>query len=378
MSMSRTGCLVIAAALTWAQAPVEAAELKVGFIGPLSGGAAVYGNEPLEAARFALDEIHKSGALGQHRITLVPADSAANPGQAAQAVRRMIESDNVLAVIGGSTSAETQAVIEVTKAAGVPQISPLAQDALLTRQGNKWFARIAQDTDLWGGISAGWVADKNKAKSVYILARNDNYGRSLTEGMAKVFGQKQVKILDTVYYEPANKDFKPTLVKLKDAKPDFVILNGFYTDTGLIVKQMGELEIKQPFYANTAPAIPQFMDIAGPAANGAYGGAYYLAGSIETETGKNFLAKWRAKYNRDPSQYEGMGYDVTYVLSEAIRRADQAGKLNREGVRDAIYAIKDFEGATGKISIRDNGDVDRPLPFFQLRDRKLVLDFLAK
>lgn len=73
-----------------------------------------------------------------------------------------------------------------------------------------------------------------------------------------------------------------------------------------------------------------------------------------------------------------MGYDVMFVLAEAIRNADKAGKLNREGVRDAIYAIKNFQGGTGTISIRDNGDVDRPLPFFRLKDRKLEFDFLAK
>lgn len=369
---------LLGAAVALAGGPAAAAEFKVGIVGPLSGSAAVYGIEPLEGAKFALEEIHKSGMLGQHKITLIPADSAGNPGQAAQATRRMIESDNALAILGSMTSAETQAMIEVTKAAGVPHISPGAQDAALTRQGNKWFARISQDADRWGRYAAGWVADKHKAKTVYILARNDNYGRSLTESMLNVFGEKQVKVLETVYYEPSNKDFKPMLIKLRDAKPDFIVLNGFYTDLGLVVKQIGELQIKFPIYTGTAAAIPQFMDIAGPASDGAYGSAYYLAGSIDSEAGKAFLSKWRAKYKRDPSQYEGMGYDVMFVLAEAIRNADKAGKLNREGVRDAIYAIKNFQGGTGTISIRDNGDVDRPLPFFRLKDRKLEFDFLAK
>lgn len=368
---------VLAGTLTLAGAAAQAAEFKVGIVGPLSGGAAVYGLEPLEGAKFALEEIHKSGMLGAHKINLIPADSAGNPAQAAQATRRMIESDNVLAILGSMTSADTQAMIEVTKAAGVPHISPGAQDSALTRQGNKWFARISQDAERWGGYAAAWVADKHKAKTVYIMARNDNYGRSLTEAMAKVFNDKKVKILDTIYYEPSNKDFKPMLIKLRDAKPDFIVLNGFYTDLGLVVKQIGELEIKHPIYTGTAAAIPQFMDIAGPASDGAYGSSYYLAGSISSDAGKAFLTKWRAKYNREPSQYEGMGYDLMYVLAESMRVADKAGKLNREGVRDAIYGIKNYEGGTGRISIRDNGDVDRPLPFFRLKDRKLQFDFLA-
>ncbi|MGE0802552.1 MAG: ABC transporter substrate-binding protein [Lautropia sp.] len=366
------GSLAVAAGLA------HAAEFKVGIVGPLSGGAAVYGIEPLEGAKFALEEIHKSGLLGSHRVTLVPADSAGNPGQAAQAARRMIESDNVLAILGSMTSAETQAMIEVTRAAGVPHLSPGAQDASLTKQGNKWFSRISLDADRWAEYAVGWIAGKHKAKSVYILARNDNYGRSLTEGMVRYFKDKQVNVLDTIYYEPSNKDFKPMLVKLRNANPDFIVLNGFYTDLGLVVKQIGELQIKFPIYTGTAAAIPQFADIAGPAANGAYGTAYYFAGSIDTAAGKRFQEGWRAKFKRDPSQYEGMGYDAMYVLAEAMRNADKAGKLDREGLRDAIYAIKDFEGGTGRISIRPNGDVERPVPFFRLKDRKLEFDFLAK
>ena len=378
MSKARIAGWIFASTITLAGAALQAAEFKVGIIGALSGSAAVFGLEPLEGTKFALEEINKSGMLGAHKIVLITADSAGNPGQAAQAARRMIESDNVLAILGSITSGESQAMIEVTKAAGVLQLSQGAQDSALTRQGNKWFARISQDAERWGGSAASWISDKHKAKSVYMLARNDNFGRSITEGMTKVFNAKNVKILDTIYYEPANKDFKPMLIKLRDAKPDFIVLNGFYTDLGLVVKQIGELQIKHSIYTGTAAAIPQFMDIAGPASDGVYGTAYYIAGSITSEAGKKFVANWRAKFNRDPSQYEAIGYDSAYVLAEAMRIADKAGKLNREGVRDAIYSIKDFEGATGRISIRDNGDVDRPVPFFQLKDRKLQLDFLAR
>jgi branched-chain amino acid transport system substrate-binding protein len=187
-----------------------------------------------------------------------------------------------------------------------------------------------------------------------------------------------VTVVGRVAYEPNGREFKPILTRVAEAKPDFVSILGFYTDTALIVKQMGELGIKTPVFANTSPAITQYREIAGPASEGSYGALYYFAGSIDTEPGRNFVKNWQAKFNRMPTQYEGMGYDVTRVMAEAIKRADAAGKLNPQGIRDAIFTIKDFDGATGPITILPNGDVQRPMPFVQLVGGELKLDFLMK
>jgi branched-chain amino acid transport system substrate-binding protein len=73
-----------------------------------------------------------------------------------------------------------------------------------------------------------------------------------------------------------------------------------------------------------------------------------------------------------------MGYDNMLVLAEAIKRAGATGKITRASVRDALFTIKDFPGGTGQITILPNGDVKRPLPFVQLNDGKLALDFVIE
>jgi branched-chain amino acid transport system substrate-binding protein len=374
-SILLTGVLAVGLA---ANSAALGKEIKVGLIGPLSGPVAVYGTETLAAAEFALAEIHASGMLGPHRIKLISADTTANPGAAAQAVQRMIDGDEVMAVIGGSTSAETAAAIEVTQAAKIPQLSHLAQDTALTQKGNPWFARITQTAKVFSSSAAKWTLDRHKVKTVFILNRNDNYGGSLAEAFDATAKELGVTVVGRVAYEPNGREFKPILTRVAEAKPDFVSILGFYTDTALIVKQMGELGIKTPVFANTSPAITQYREIAGPASEGSYGALYYLAGSIDTEPGRNFVKNWQAKFNRMPTQYEGMGYDVTRVMAEAIKRADAAGKLNPQGIRDAIFTIKDFDGATGPITILPNGDVQRPMPFVQLVGGELKLDFLMK
>lgn len=367
----------VALGVLGAATAAQAETIRIGVIGPLSGPVAVYGTEPLAAARFAVEEINASGMLGDYEIELIEADSTANPGRAAQAAQRMIRADRVMAIIGGMTSSETQAVMEVTGPAEIPQLSPLAQATNLTQQGNEWFARISQNADTFGQNAARWLLDKHAVDAVFVLARNDNYGLALADAFEAVADELGIGIAGRVAYEPQAKDFKPILSGITGSGADFVAIMGFYTDTGLIVKQMGELGIDVPVYANTSPAIPQYQEIAGPAADGSYGAIYYMPGSIDTEAGRSFVEKWQADTGREPSQYEGMGYDAAYVIAEAIRRAAEAGDVTPETIRDALFTIADFPGATGDITILPNGDVERPLPFVQLVGGELKLDFLV-
>jgi len=369
---------LFAATSALAGAPAAAADIKVGFFGPMSGPVAVYGTESLAGAQFALDEISASGMLGKDKIKLVVADDMANPGAAAQAVQRMIDVDEVVAIIGGSTSSGTAAAIEVTRAAKIPQLSPLAVDPALTKQGNPWFARITQSADAFATAAAQWTLDKHKAKSAYLLVRNDNWGVPLADAYEKKAKELGINIAGRVLYEPTAREFKPMLSQMASTNPDLVVVMGYYTESGLIVKQMAELNINKRAFVMTAPGIPQYLDIAGPAASGTYGVLYYYAGSIKTPAAEKFVKNWQAKFKRMPSQYEGMGYDSVYVMAEAIKKAQAKGKVTPQNIRDAIFETKNYAGATGDITILASGDSKRPLPFVTLEGKELKLDYLVE
>lgn len=374
----RLSCATVVA-LSAAAGTAAADDLKIGFFAPMSGAAAVYGTDTRRGADFALAALNKSGLLGANHIKLVVADTMANPSTAAQAVQRMVDEDEVLAVIGGATSAETAAAIEVTRAAEVPQLSPLANDGTLTKDNNKWFARIAQSTDIYAKYTTQWIIGRQHAQRVFLMARNDNLGQSYANAMEPDLKAAGGDVVGRINYDPTVVDFKPLLARLADSRPDFVAILGFYSDSGLIVKQIAEMGMHPRIFALSAPAIPQFRAIAGPAANGVYGALYYLPGSIDTPVANSFRDAWRATYGRDPTQYEGMGYDAINVMADALRRAGgEHGVPGRAAIEQAIHAVKDFHGATGDITILPNGDAKRPLPFVELRDGKLVLDFLAE
>lgn len=376
MNGVRIGLIVTILAAT--SSHLSAKDLPVGFFGPMSGPVAAYGSESLLGAQLAVEQINKSGELGADKIKLIPADDTANPGVAAQAVQRMIDVDEVVAVIGGSTSAGTAAAIEVTRAAKVPQLSPLAQDTALTKANNPWFARIAQASNVWSEHVAGWLWGTKKAKSAYLLIRNDNFGHPLADAFEAKAKELGLEVKGRVAYEPTAREFKPMLAKMAETKPDALVVLGYYTEAGLMMKQLAEMQIKVPSYVGTSVGISQYRDIAGPAGDGTYGALYYLAGSIDTPRGRDFVDAWKAKHNRMPTQYEGMGYDSVYLLADAIKRAGKKGKITSQSIRDEIFATKDFPGATGPITILPNGDAKRPLPIVELVGGQVKLDSLIE
>ncbi|MDO8301057.1 ABC transporter substrate-binding protein [Lacisediminimonas sp.] len=374
--LAKGAAVVLAASVSLSAA--QAAELKIGYFGPLSGPVAVYGTESLAGVNFALEEIARNGMIAPHTIKLISADDRADPGAAAQAVRRMIEVDEVIAILGGQTSAGTAAAIEVSRAAKIPQLSPLAVDPALTKQNNPWFARIAPSADQFSINAVQWMVNSRKAKSAYLLVRNDNWGNPLADAFEAKAKEMGMVIKGRVAYEPTAREFKPMLQKMAATNPDFVAVLGYYTETGLMVKQMSELGVKLPVFAMTAPGVPQYLDIAGPAANGTYGSLYYYSGSIDSDNARRFVRNWQAKFNRPPSQYEGMGYDAAYVLADSIKRANAKGKVTPQSIRDAIFGVKDFQGATGPITILPSGDAKRPMPFVQVQGKDIKLDYLVK
>jgi branched-chain amino acid transport system substrate-binding protein len=357
---------------------VGAETIRVGMVGPLSGPVAVYGNDVLRGIKFALDHINKSRMLGNYEIELISADNEANPGLAAQAARRMIDRDKVMVLLGGSTSAGTQAMIEVTRPSEVLQVSPLALATELTLQGNPWFVRICQSASMIAAETAEWVVKTKKVKRPYTLVRNDPMGQSLAKSYTKKLEELLKNYPTPVVYEPNLKDFKPILSRISEVNPDFVVVHGFYTDTALIRKQMAEMGINLPFFAGSAVGIPQYAKIAGPAAEGSYGTLYFLAGTVDSDAGRRFYDTWKKEFKRDPGQYEGMGYDVLMVTTEAIKRAIANKNFSRAGIKDAMHTIENYPGATGEITIVETGDVRRPMPFVRLVDGKLKLECLAR
>jgi branched-chain amino acid transport system substrate-binding protein len=137
-------------------------------------------------------------------------------------------------------------------------------------------------------------------------------------------------------YLPTDQDFRPTLVRLRDAKPDALILLSYYADAALIARQVRDLGMKQVMVDASSVYSPKFLELAGSAANGTFTMTEFFPSEQRPEI-RRFVTAYRAKYQQDPDTFSAIAYDAM-ILFAALARQYGA---TREGIHQGLARIKD-------------------------------------
>jgi branched-chain amino acid transport system substrate-binding protein len=344
-------------------------EIKVGFQGVLSGVAAAIGDGARKGAEFAVEQTNKAGGIKGARIKLIVIDDKANPDDAVEAAKRLIEAEKVVAIVNGGTSTTFLASSKVAEKEKVPMVGHIQSDPDITRRGNPYAFRICVDAPGLGYPIAEYAVKELRLKKIAIMDRNDGYGNSITEAFSKKVKQLGGEIVSVQQYTPGTKEFKANLIKARDAQPDGLMLTGFFDDSGLITKQAREMGMKTQILGQNTMSDPGYQRIAGTAAEGAVLSSNYVAGVLDSKGAEKFEKEWRAKYNETPGSYAAHGYDAAMVIIEAMKR----GSVNSESIKNELLKLRNFDGASGYINrFRPNGDVEKVTPVVKIEKGKLV------
>jgi branched-chain amino acid transport system substrate-binding protein len=186
----------------------------------------------------------------------------------------------------------------------------------------------------------------------------------LAEFFRKTFESLNGKILITQNYVGGDIDFKAQLTAMKGKAPDVVLVPGYYTEAGLIMKQAQELGVKTVFLGGDGWDSPKLFEIAGKSVNGSFISNHY---SVEDKDPKvqDFIAKYKARFNEIPDGLAVMGYDAALVLVDALKRTKS---LKGEDLRDAIAATKNFSATTGVITIDQHRNAAKPAVMLKIEE----------
>jgi branched-chain amino acid transport system substrate-binding protein len=152
-------------------------------------------------------------------------------------------------------------------------------------------------------------------------------------------------------YQAKDVDFKAQLTTIKEKKPDVLFIPGYYTEVGLIAKQAREMGIKAPLLGGDGWESPELYSIGGKAIEGGYFSNHCAPDSKEKAV-VDFVARHKAKYQKEPGALTVLGYDAAMMLFDAIKRSPS---LKGEDLKAAVAATKDYPAVSGKISL----DADR-------------------
>lgn len=346
--------LVIACiALSNAMYVYGAETIKVGLVAPLTGPIATFGQSVDKGVRMAVDEINAKGGLLGMKIELIVEDNQAKAEESANIVRKFIEQDKVVAIIGPVISSNTLAAAPIAQQSKVPLISPTATNPKVTQVGNYIFRACFID-DFQGMVMARFARSglgKRAETAAILFEKTSDYSIGLAKYFKEEFTRLGGKIVAEESFSSGDQDFSAQLTKIKGKKPDVLYVPSYYDTAGLIIKQARELGINVPILGGDGFDSPQLVELAGKEnLKNCYFSGHFFSGSSAPQV-KTFVANYKKRYNIVPDMLAALGYDAVYMLADAIKRA---GKVDRDAIRAALAATKNLKLVTGTINLDEN------------------------
>ena len=345
----------------------DSKEIKLGIIAPISGSVATYGQSNLDGIKLAVKEVNAAGGVLKKQVTLDVEDDQGKPDDAANAVQKLINEDQVDALIGAVTSSCTLAAGQIAQSQGVPMIAgPSTADNI--GDIGEYVSRVCFKDSDQGKAIASFVVNKLQKKNAAVLY---DVASDYSKGLAEIFKAKYQalggKLAAVETYSTNDTDFSAQITKLKATNPDVIFLPDYYNTVGLIAQQIKQQGINATLIGGDGWESPDLFTIGGTAVEGAYFSTHYSSSAPSAET-KKFVDAYKAEYGKEPDAFAALGYDATKVMLDAMTRA---GSTDKTAVKDKINSTVDYKGATGNITIK-KGTVEKTVVFVQVQNKKAV------
>jgi len=329
-----------------------AGEIKIGYLAALTGDYAGYGQTELRAAQLAVEEINAKGGVLGHKLVLVPYDWRTRAEDAVNAVRRMIDQDKVVAIIGANASGANIATAPIVNKAKVPQIGTVSTNPLVTvdEKGKvrPYSFRICFTDPYQGKVLANLAAVKlGKKKGAMLYDVASDYSQGLREFCIKEFEKLGGKIVADEAYKGTDTDFRAQLTNVRNSGADVLFLPGMGKDMALIIKQARELGMKDLVIMGGDGYADFMYEIAGNALVGTY---WVNHTSLEDPGMQPFFKAYKEKYKDECKEFVNgvLAYDSVYWLADAIKRA---GKVDGTAIAQALEKTKDLKLHHAVLSI---------------------------
>jgi branched-chain amino acid transport system substrate-binding protein len=330
--------------------------IKLGAVLRLSVGAddGIPGRRGVE---MAVAEVNKAGGINGRKVELIVEDEKDSPAAAVNAVKKLIEVDKVVAIIGPMTSGDMMAAGKVADDAKVVDVSATATTPKLSGYGAS-LCRGCSRIDRQAEVLTNYVAKAWKPKTVAIFYSNEPYGKGCAGLFSKFFEKHGIKVVASESFNRGARDFKAELTKIKAANPDILFIPGYTPETAPAAAQARQLGMNQKILGVYGDMNPAYIKLAGKAAEGHVIGGEYDE-NYNTPKNQAFKKKYEelVKKNNDPYNimFAALHYDAASMILEGMKKNGPTS----EGIKKYLKGVKDYDGVTGKLSFDKNNDVVR-------------------
>lgn len=350
--------------------PKDTSNIKIGFIGALSGGGAFYGNEDANSVRLAVEEINSEGGIGGRQIEVIYEDGQCSGPEALSAAQKLVNIDGVKIILGGTCSGETLAFAPFTEDNKVLVLSGYSSSKDITNAGDYVFRTVYSDID--SARETAVLARSNGSTRIAVLSENTDFAIAFSKVFTDTFDATGGKVIFDEKYGTETTDFRSLVTKIIESNPDAVLLSPQGETVVLAIKQLREQGYEGPLYGSNLSGTDSIIEQSGAFAEGMYhvGTARISEDNI---LGQEFVQKYEDNFGEKPNAFTVFAagrYSSIYLLAEAIEKVgDDPSKL-----RDYLYETDPYDGITYPISFDENGDLEgMEFIAFQVQDGKSVV-----
>ena len=336
--------VVLIAAIAMFSMPKGEETIKIGVIVPLTGGASSYGEGWQRGVELAKEQILSQ--YGEKSLELIYQDSQLSPAETTKAAQKLINIDEVKAIIIG-TSSETLAAAPIAETNKI-LLMTTATSPDVTNAGDYIF-RI-NPSDLYQGKNLVEIVLDQGYDKIAILTVQNDYGIGITNVFKDEIEQMDGEVLTTEQFLPeGTTDFRTQLNKIKSKNPDAILIIGHENHYLLILKQLKELNIDLPLFSTEAFKSQSVLDGAGDLAEGVIFTTFAVP---KTDIYQRYVSNHQETYGVEPFAFSDGFYDNTLLISEGLIKNN--GDVDK--TKTWLYNIKDWQGTTGILNYDENGD----------------------
>lgn len=327
--------------------PKDLKEVRIGFLGPLEGSVIVsLGEQMLQGATLAIEEANKKGGYKGIPFKLMVHNDVGLWGAAANEVVKM-DDEKVWAWLGSIDDIVSHVALRATLKMEIMMVCTGDPDPTFTETNIPWVIRVISDDRQSGYALANHIFENKGHNRIAVIRANNRYGRVGVMEYSGVATRLGHPITMEERFEDGETDFKMQLENIKKTSPDAILIWGNAKESGMILKQLREMGINQPVYGSDRMVSPEFLKIAGKAAEGIVTTCQYNPDADIPQL-KTFQTNYYKRFGLEPDVFAAHAYDGMNMIIAAIKKAG----LNRVLIRDLLTDQKTFQGyqgVTGKI-----------------------------
>ena len=352
-------------------AAADGASFKIGGIGPVTGGAAVYGLAVQHGAEIAVKEINEAGGINGYPVEFQFQDDEHDAEKSVNAYNTL-KDWGMQALMGTVTSAPCIAVADKTAADNMFQITPSGSAVECAANPNVY--RVCYSDPAQGTASAKYIGEHKLASKVAVIYdSSDVYSSGIYEKFAQEAPNQGIEVVDAeAFTADSNKDFSTQLQKAKESGAELVFLPIYYTEASLILQQANTMDFAPQFFGcDGMDGILQVENFDVKLAEGLMLLTPFAADATDDLT-VNFVKSYEEAYGETPIQFAADAYDAVYIIKAAMEEANVTPDMSASDICDAMEGVMTqikVDGLTGSnMSWTEDGEPEKDPKAVQVVD----------